>query len=285
MEQITNQAHVSFSHEGSDVTRTNHSNTVTTTLKDKYSVLVEKSTTDTCFRPGDTLTYFIHVTNNGCACLSDICISDTLGGENRLTYIDGSARIFINGTMSEITPTSISPLNFDIVGRLERDEDLIIQYNVSVSEDISTEITEITNEVSVHAHPCECGCRNTSVCVEGTASATITKCDYAEVLITKSTTNDSVCSGEEVDYLITLTNTGTVDATNVIVTDTLPANFNATEIRMENNGNHYKFDPSEYTIDGSNLLTLPNETGTTILVPSIAPGVDNTTRITIHGTM
>ena len=44
-------------------------------------------------------------------------------------------------------------------------------------------------------------------------------------------------------------------------------------------------DESEYTIDASNLLTLPNETGTVILVPALGPGTDNTTRIRIHGHM
>ena len=85
--------------------------------------------------------------------------------------------------------------------------------------------------------------------------------------------------------MITLTNTGNVDATNVVVTDSLPSNFTVMEIHSENNGVHYKYDASEYTLDDANFLTLPNETGTLIYVPAIAPGVDNTTRIRIHGHM
>ena len=105
------------------------------------------------------------------------------------------------------------------------------------------------------------------------------------MLITKAITNDSVCCGEEVDYLIILTNTGSVDATNVVVTDQLPMSFTTMSIRMENNGNRYVFAKSEYDINDTNFLTLPNATGTEILVPAIAPGVDNTTRIIIHGHM
>ena len=56
-------------------------------------------------------------------------------------------------------------------------------------------------------------------------------------------------------------------------------------IHKENNGNHYDYDASEYTLDDANFLTLPNETGTIIEVPALAPGVDNTTRIRIHGQM
>lgn len=287
MEPITNQAHVSFSYEGSDVTRTNDSNVITHTFKERYSIAVEKTSTTDCFRPGDTITYFVHITNNGCGCLGTFYVTDNLGGEGYLTYVEGSARIFINGSMTEITPTEVSPLEFTINERLERDEELILQYNVTVSEDITAEVEEITNEVCVRAYPCGCNCEKgkSRDCVTETATHTLEKCEYAEVLITKASTSDSVCCDDEFDYLITLTNTGTVDATNVVVTDQLASSFTVTEIHMENNGNHYQFDSSEYTLDDANFLTLPNETGTAILVPALAPGVDNTTRIRIHGHM
>jgi uncharacterized repeat protein (TIGR01451 family) len=96
---------------------------------------------------------------------------------------------------------------------------------------------------------------------------------------------DSICCDEEIDYIITLTNIGNVDATNVVVTDTLPADFTILSIRKENNGNSYVYDSSEFDLSVANLLTLPNATGTIIEVPAIAPGVDNTTRIVIRGRM
>ena len=284
MASITNQAYVSFSHEGSEIVKTNSSNIVTATMKDKYSLSVEKTSTNDCFRAGETLTYFIRVTNSGCGCLCDFSIVDTFGDGGLLTFIEGSAKLFVNGTMSDITPTEISPLSFTINEKLERDKELVLQYNVLVDANISAEIEEITNNVTVTANPCGCGCDSTQS-VSESASVTIPKCEFAEVLITKALSNDSYCSEDELEFFITLTNTGNVDATNVVVTDTLPENFTTTEIHMENNGNHYKFDSSEYTIDDANLLTLPNETGTEILVPSLAPGVDNTTRIRIRGHM
>ena len=132
--------------------------------------------------------------------------------------------------------------------------------------------------------PCGC-CDDDTLTLSGSAELSIPKCMSAEVVITKSVSKDSICCDEEIDYLITLTNTGNVDATNVVVTDTLPANFVVMEIHKENNGNHYQYDESEYDLSDANLLTLPNETGTIIEVPTIAPGVDNTTRIRIHGHM
>lgn len=285
MEQITNQAQVTFSYSGSDTTKTNRSNIVSHSMKDKYSIVVEKTSTNNCFRAGDTLTYFIKVTNTGCGCLSNIRIEDTIDNTDFVTFVENSAKLFMNGSMTDITPTSDSPLVFELNGKLERDEELVLQYVVMVSSNISIEVNEITNSVKVSADPCGCGCNRNSDSVEAETELTLSKCEEAEVLITKAVSNDNICCGEELDYFITLTNTGTVDATNVVVTDTLPADFVVMEIHKENNGNHYKYDSSEYDIDDSNLLTLPNESGTIIEVPSLAPGVDNTTRIRIHGHM
>ena len=285
METISNQAHVSYSYEGSDVTRTNHSNIVNSTIKDAYSISVEKTSSSDCFRAGDTITYFVNVTNNGCSCFGHFHITDNLGGENYLSYVPGSSRIFIDGTMTSITPSNTSPLEYDFSRQLERDNALIIQFNVVVDDNIPTDVTEIVNLVTVEATPCSCDSSSTTLPVTESASLTLQRCEFAEIVITKQASSDSVCCNQELDYYITLTNTGTIDATNVVVTDTLPTNFTTLSISMENNGNVYLFDPSEYTIDEANLLTLPTDTGTAILVPAIAPGIDNTTRIKIHGHM
>lgn len=284
MSTITNQAFVSFSYNDSTETKTNASNIVTQSTRSKYSFSVEKVSTTECFRAGENISYMITVTNTGCECLHNFIVSDNMSGSGYLSYVEGSSRIFINGSMHMITPTNLSPLTFDISDSLSKGTSFILQYNALVDEDISTEVDEITNEVTVTAYPC-CADSGNDYFVTETASATVTKCEYAEVLITKAVSNDYLCCGDDVDYFITLTNIGTVDATNVVVTDQLPATFNVSEIHMENNGNHYMFEKTEYDISDTNFLTLPNATGTVILVPAIAPGVDNTTRIKIHGRM
>ena len=288
METISNQASVSFSYEGSSSTRTSYSNTVTSNVRDQYQIEVEKTSTTTAFRPGDTITFMVEVSNEGCACLGRFEVEDNLTGEGYLTYVDGSARLFVNGSMREIVPTNLAPLTFSFQDNLERGASLILQYNAVVSENINADVSEITNEVCVHAYPCGCSCndnsRNTN-CVHACDTLTIPRATFAEILITKAVSNPNVCCGEELDYDITLTNIGNIDATEVVITDEMPTGFTATEIRMENNGEVYVFNASEYTIDSNNVLTLPNATGRAILIPAIAPGVDNTTRIRIHGTM
>lgn len=283
MASISNQAHVSYSFTGGE-TRTSNSNVVNSTILDEYAFSVEKTTSRSCYRPGDTLTFYIQLINTGCGCLRNFRISDDLGGEGYLTYVEGSARVIVDGILEEITPTGTDPLEFEIPDRLEREEGLVLLYNVEVIEDLSEEVNEITNTVTVTGYPCGCDC-NDNRCITETSSATIEKCEFAELLITKQASSDTYCCDDEIDFFITLTNTGTVDATDVIVTDELPESFTLTSIFMENNGETYEFGPTEYTLSDANFLTLPNAIGRAILVPSIAPGVDNTTRIRIHGHM
>ena len=283
METISNQAQVTFSYGDLETTKTNNSNVVNTTMKDEYSISVEKSSITECFKAGEVITYMVRVLNNGCGCFGRFVIQDNLGGDSFSSYVSGSARVFIGGSMSMVTPSQLNPLEFTISGRLERDQEMILQYNVLISENIALDVLEITNHVDVQAYPCVCTSDQEPAL--GSADYTIEKCEYAEVLITKSVSSDNICCGQEIDYFITLTNTGSVDATNVVVTDTLPANFTLTEVHSENNGVHYKYDSSEYDVDGANLLTLPNAIGTAIYVPALGPGTDNTTRIRLHGHM
>lgn len=279
---ISNQSQVSFSYEGSSETKTNISNIVTTTMTDKLSISVDKTSTNDCFRPGDIITYFVHITNTGCQCLGRFVISDNLGGSEDITYVGGSARLYIGGSMHSVIPTSTDPLGFEISEQLSRDEEMFLQYTVTVNSDSTAE--EITNKVCVEAYPCGCRCGNgSSECAREEACLTLGRCQFAEVLISKAHSRDNICCGDELDYFITLTNTGNIDATNVVVTDTMPNEFNATEVHMENNGVHYQFLASEYSIDANNMLTVPISGGTPILVPSLKPGFDNTTRIRVHG--
>lgn len=288
----TNQAYVTYSYEGASGPQTNESNMVTSTRRDRYDFSVEKTATTDCFRAGENITFFIHISNTGCRCLGKFYICDNLGGNEYLSYVEGSARLMVGGSLIEITPTNTYPLEFEISHNLEKNESMFLQYTATVSSSISTEVESITNKIEVRACPCG-NCEDNeqvatgtgSNCISKTATSTISRCDYAELLITKQVSSTDICCDDEVDYFITLTNTGTIDATNIIVTDSLPEEFTLMEISTENNGDVYVYDASEYNLSAANFLTLPNATGTAIYVPAVSPGVDNTTRIKIHGHM
>ena len=86
-------------------------------------------------------------------------------------------------------------------------------------------------------------------------------------------------------YTLTLTNRGNLDAENVVISDQLPTQFNVTSIISQNNGSSHTYSSDEYTLSESKLLTLPNETGTPIVVPHDDGSGDNITTITITGTL
>ena len=123
---ISNQARVSFSYEGSDIVHTNDSNIVNSTMRERFDFSVSKTATADCFRPGDRITFFVRIINTGCGCLGLFRLSDTLGGEDYLNYVVGSARIFVGGSMTEIEPTSLSPLGFEISSDLSKDAEMIL---------------------------------------------------------------------------------------------------------------------------------------------------------------
>jgi len=284
---ISNQSDVTYSYDGARNSENTRSNVVNSTMNDRYGFDVEKTASVDCFKAGETITYYIHVTKTGCGCLRNFHVCDNLGGcEGYLTYVEGSAKLFINGVMSSITPVSLSPLEFVVPNQIERDEEFVILFNVTVSSNISEEVQEITNEVCVKGYECDCGCESEQSdenCHTECDCLTLPRCQMAELLIEKDISRNTYCTGEELDYFITLTNIGNLDAKDVVVRDTMPEEFTATEVHMENNGVHYQFDPSEYDIDSNNRLTVPNATGTPILVPAKTPTNDNSTRLRIHG--
>ena len=86
---ISNQSQVSFSYEGSIETKTNTSNIVTTTINDSVNISVDKTSTNDCFKPGDIITYFVHITNTGCKCICRFLISDNLGNDSNVNEFGG----------------------------------------------------------------------------------------------------------------------------------------------------------------------------------------------------
>lgn len=281
---LTNQASATFVFEGSGDTRTVTSNIVNTQVLDEYCLEVEKDCYQECFKAGENITYSITVTNCGCRNLRCFTITDDLGceqaGDTPLTYLAGSARISINGNTYEIAPTDTSPLTFSVPNTLELKESFTITYVATVDENISSEILEIVNTVHVSAkaackHSCERYCASTT--------STLPRCNDAILRITKTASKSQVGCGDDLEYILTIENSGYLDATSIIVTDQLPENFTVNNIFIESEDNNHNYDVSEYDIDSNNILTIPNATGTEIIVRGLEPGVNHTNYIHIQG--
>ena len=284
MDIITNQVSAKYSSNRSDTNKTVVSNTTNTIVLDEYSYTVTKQSLQQTFEPNENITYAIRVTNNGSKTLNTFVVSDNLGkasGTCLLNYMQYTGRLSINGDFISITPTSTDPLTFNIPYTLSPGQSFTLTYVVTVDSGLTSETTEITNTATVTA---KSATEPATSIPEVTDSATIRREISADLEITKSANKSTIYNTDTLEYILTIQNNGLADANNVVITDQLPKGFTLTSVRIENEDYVYDYQPTEYTVDGSNILTLPNDTGTAINIPAYSPDQDHTAVIRLYGT-
>ena len=261
------------------------SNTATTSLIEDYAISAYKLSNNQSFRVGENITYQVHISNDGVLDLYNVTMSDDLGGTgNPLTFVDGSATLSINGLTSVLIPTTINPLVFTIPSVLVAGENAIITYVAKVNSSLPQDVNDITNTVIVSAN--EGSVTGQQILVTPNPTTTITRAEYAEVQITKNVSASEVSVGDTFSYTLTLSNSGNIEATGVIITDTLPEGFVISSITSVSGGIQRVFQPTEYSVDSStNTLTLTTGAAETITVPAAVNGNSGTTVVTITGSI
>ena len=262
------------------------SNTAVTNLITDYSISGYKQSLNTDYRAGENITYLIHISNDGTQPLYNVTVSDDLGGAGTpLTYIIGSASLNYNGTNTPITPTTVNPLSFVLPNTLASGDLATITYIAKVNSTLADTITTITNTATIQAN--EGSPTGNIISVTPSPSITLSLADFADVSIIKTVSSDSIEIGEPFSYTITLSNTGNLDATGVVITDILPDNFEITSITSVTNGVQTTYSADDYTIETStNTLTLPSTTSAlSITVPAATALGSGTTTVTITGSI
>lgn len=279
---INNTASVTYAY-GRSETASAVSNTATTSLIEEFSISGSKITNNESFRNGENLTYQITVSNDGTSSLYNVTITDDLGGEtNPLTFLDGSGTYNINGITAGIIPTSVRPLTFVLPSPLASGETATIVFVARVSSGLSDSVESITNTATITAN--ESSTTGDSISVSPNPTVTISRGEFADVTLTKGVSSAQVTSGEAFSYTITLSNSGNLDATGLIITDTLPDGFVISSVTSETNGVVTTFSASDYEVDAStNTLTLPSGSTLSITVPAASGGVSGVTVVTITG--
>lgn len=281
---INNTASITYAF-GRSETASAVSNTATTNLIEEFSISGSKLTNNSSFRNGENLTYQITVSNDGTSSLYNVTVSDDLGGStNPLSFLDGSGTYNINGITSFIIPTSVRPLTFVLPSPLASGETAVITYVARVSSGLAEDTDTITNSATITAN--EGSTTGTLITVSPNPSVSVSRGEFADVTLSKSVSASQITSGETFSYTIDLSNSGNLDATGVVITDTLPENFTISSVTSETNGVTTTFSASDYTIDASsNTLTLPTGSTLSITVPAASDGTNGTTRVIITGSI
>ena len=225
---FTNQAALSYRN------RVRYSNLTTGQIADALTVTKEALTGT--YGPGDDVTYVVTLTNNGTTALTNLTVTDDLGGYDfdggtlyPLAYVADSLRYFVNGAVQP-TPTVVAGPPLSVTGiSVPAGGNAMLVYEAAVTE---------------YADPNEGGSVTNTVTADGgglaatvTASATVTSENGPELSITKALSPETVGADRQVVYTFTIQNDGNAATTaedSVSVTDTFdPA---LTDISVTLNG-------------------------------------------------
>ncbi len=259
------------------------SNTVTAQLLDAYAIEGHKTSLNTGFRPGENVAFQVQVINTGTQPLFSVTIEDDMGGaDTPLTFLEGSGSLNIDGTITQIIPSATNPLTFVLTQPLAAGDTAVVSYVAKANSSLPTSVTEITNTVTIFGR--EQSNLGNQIFVTPNPSVTLPIEDFAQVEMLKEISSTEIASGEPFSYTITLSNSGNVDANNIIITDTLPEGFVISDISSLTNGQTTTFDAADYNVDTTtNTLTLPANSTKQIGVSAKVDGVRGTTVVTIAG--
>ena len=267
MAEILNSANVSYTFEGAGASTEVSSNVTQTNVVYSSSIEITKMALSSGFVPGENLSFMLRVTNTGTDALSNVVITDNLGvGSDParadlvpMEYIVGSAAQSVNHEpWSTASPSQTSPLTFEITS-MQAGDVIEITYTVQVLGSYSKD--SITSTATVTAD-------GVGGSVSDSAENVLTEANYAHLDVEKSGSAESATTGEPFTYTINLTNTGNINATGIVITDNLPADFVLGSVTMTQNGTTTTLDATDYTLVGG-LLTIPASGSTLSLV--VAP--------------
>ena len=258
---ITNQSQTTYQFSGSGDVMTTSSNVNSITLEEAQNLIVTKTATPNTFVPGSIITYTVTITNSSSSFLTGVRIIDDLG-MNNLAYVVGSASLTAGGTTYPVTPVATSPLTFALQ-ELNVGQTMTLTYRAQVIFNLPTTVNQITNSVR--------GIGYTSTgTINGFDLETITRTSPSgNFTATKTASDSTVYPGQLMSYTIRLENNNSVSATAIETSDQLPSNFVVTSVELKIGSNPITtLNESDYSLNGSNLLTIPSATGPIVSVPS-----------------
>jgi len=207
---------------------------------------------------GAPVTFVITVSNPTTTAASDsdargFTVTDILPAG--LTLVPGS---FVAGSSGVTLVTAGQTQTFTSTNTLARGSSVSFKFNALVAQSAGTSIVNNADVVPLNTGDIDVNATNNR------GTATITPARNVELVVSKDdnfTGAATATPGGNIIYTIVVNNTGASDATNVMVTDTLPAGVTATSITL-NGATVTDNDPAAGVLSFS-IPSLPTSAGTT----------------------
>lgn len=259
---FTNQATLSY-----DNMLTN-SNVVSGTLQEVLSV--SKSAISGNYRQGDTVTYGVSIINSGNTAYNNLTLTDNLGAYasgttagtvTPLTYITGSAVLYVNGTRQGSAPTvsGTTPLTFSNLD-VPAGGNVLLLYSANANQFAPQGAAgSITNTASLSG---------AGIPTPITATAATNANATARLSVIKSLNPTTVVPNQPITYTFTIQNTGataTAVSDNLILSDVFDPILNITSVTLDGTPLTLTTDYLYNTGDGTfstvaNRITVPAAT-------------------------
>lgn len=257
-----------------------NSNTVTGEILE--TIAATKTAVTDNYTAGDTVTYVVSITNSGPNTVTDLSVTDDLGGYEvdgetvyPLSFTDDSLLYFVNGvpqdtpTVTAGPPLVVSGIDVPAGGNVM----LIYEAAVTAFAPPAAGAT-ITNTATV----------NSTLFTPVTASETITAAADAQLTISKALSPTVVTENGEITYTFVIENSGNTDAVatdDLVMTDTFDPILSDITVTYNGapwvEGTHYTYNEETgvfRTVEGA--ITVPaatyaqNTDGTWAVTPGTA---------------
>ena len=244
------------------------------------------------YTAGDVLTYVISLVNEGDSPLTDLTITDDLGGYEfegetlyPLTYVDGSIRYFLDGVLQAAPSVDAgTPLVIEDI-RVNAESSTLVIYQAQVNEFAPLDGDgEILNTATISG----CG-----LCDDVVVSETVTTVDGPVLSLLKEVTPCRVMCDGQVTYTLTVSNSGNEAADtedDLIIRDTFQPVLSGLAVTFNDTpwvqGTHYTYNQTtgEFaTVAGQ--VTVPAAAFTQDPVTGVITTVPGTAVLAITGTI
>ncbi len=216
---LTNTATVTSTEStaGFDTNTLNNSDTETTATQGTIDLVVTKSDSVDPAAPGNTLTYTILVTNNGPSDATLVTLSDNLPDGIQITSATSTVgTVTIPASAQDTTAANTDDLSVNI-GNLANGATATITVVATILGATRGTLSNVATAVSGNTSLTDSNPANNS----DTETTVLTP--SIDLAVTKTDSADPAIAGNQLTYTIVVTNNGPSQATNVSLTDTLPA--------------------------------------------------------------